>query len=211
MIFVKTQAEQEQIDELLTRHVNWIIRSIFEKKLKGMAFDDVREVIPKDEVFCRKVRNYLPKSYPADLTGEAFLSAYYMMKSESVYMPDIITAYVINAVLNKEIGERKTLGISLREPAVECDGMLDQLSEVMVETPEEAENILKNIQCLREQQRVCEDISRYPELCGLMDDPVYLDIMSEKRLKYMIKTHDKSDYYATRVATWQKKVIHTHE
>lgn len=192
MILLATEVEQEKIDDLLMEHVNRVIQEIFKNKLKGMAFDEVREVFPKDAIFCKKVRSYLPKSYPVNLAGEAFLSAYYMVKSSTLYLPDPITAYVINAVLQKEIELRKAVGISLHEPAVECDGVLDELSEIVVQTQEEADQILKDINYYRSRKLMCEDISRYPELCEIDENTEYLDILSEKRLIHMIKEKDKS-------------------
>ena len=195
MIFVNTQAELKKIDKLLLEHVNHVIQEVFEKKMKGMAYDEIREVLPKDPVFCKKIRNYLPKSYPVKLAGEAFLSAYYMLKSTCVYVPDPITAYIINAVLRKEIELRKAVGISLQETAVACDVVLDELSEIVVNTQEEADLVSGNIYYVSEKKEICEDISNYPALCGIDEDPEYLDILSEKRLKYLIKEKDRSQFY----------------
>lgn len=198
MIFVNTQVEQQKIAELLSEHVNHVIQEIFEKKMKGMAYDEIREVYPMDAVFCKKIRNYLPKSYPVNLAGEAFLGAYYMLKSYSIYMPDPITAYVINSVLRKEIDLRKAVGISLIEHTFSCDGLIDELTEIVVQSQEEADLALKDIIFLRGQRSLCEDISKYPALCDISEDYERLDILSENGLKHLIKEKDKLVVYTER-------------
>lgn len=188
MILINIGLTNQKADRLFTEHINTKILSIFEKLLKSMGYDDPRDIFPKDEFFCEQVRRYLPKSYPFLQIGETFLNTFYTVKAESFCAdPDVITEYVIHSVLTQEIEELENLHNTLTEPIPEVDEFLEEFSEVVVSSEEDAKKLDQNMKEIRELIYYCEDMKNYPDLCSSGRNLEYLDVLTEKGLKKLIK------------------------
>ncbi len=200
MIYVNTQIGQENADLILSKHVNKVLQEMMEKILFGAGYPVPEKIDHRDKDFCMKLKEYLPKSFPEKKIGETFLSVYHMVRMQETFAPNCIFLYVIHSVIKHKLDQNKNLGISLIEPLEDFDELMKELA-LGLTVPAETEESLYAMTLMNEirnRLKYCEDISVYPVLCGCESDIEYLDILSEKQLKYMIKDFDHSNIYILR-------------